>query len=199
MTSEILRVKTILGGWIGGPGLSQMYFSPTIGVVLTPTDCADAAAAVRTFWLGLISHQPNAWTATVEPVVQVLEATTGALLREVAITPPAVVTGTAGGSFGPTAVGALASWHTSGVFNGRLVRGRTFVNPTGAGEFTSSGRVSAGMIAAVQAVGAALLATATPIFTIWHRPTLGGANGGIAEVTGCTVSDTESILRSRRD
>ncbi len=199
MVQEILRIRAVTTGWIGAPGLSQFYFAPTTGTVLTPTDATDAAAAIHTFYNAVKNSYPATWAMTITSAVQVLEATTGALLREVAVTPPGTVAGTGNPNFRSTASGPVMSWHTSGVFGGRLLRGRTFMVPTDQVSFNSQGQIDGTVAAYFQAAGAALLATTTPIFVIWHRPGPSGVGGGSGEVTACTVSATEGILRSRRD
>ena len=150
MTQEIARIKVVTTGWIGAPGLSQFYFSPTTGTVITPADALNAAAAVRSFYFAIHGNYPTTWTATVQPVVQVIEATTGALLREVAVTPPATVPGITGSAYGATASGIVASWHTSMVFGKHLLRGRTFLLPNIPACFNTQGQIDSGSAGNVQ-------------------------------------------------
>jgi len=198
---EVGRIKVVTQGWVGGPGLSQLHFVPTTGVVLVVGDCNAAAAAVTAFYANLVAYYPSGWTAQVQPVVQIFEASTGALLREQAITPVSVVSGSGSGSWGPTATGAVAVWHTSAVINGRLLKGRTFLNPLIASSYNSSGRLSGTVQTGIQSSGAVLAALSTPIMAVWHRPfpNAAAANGAVGHMSGCTVPDAESMLRSRRD
>lgn len=201
MAIEIARIKVVTSGWLGGPGLSQLYCTGSTAGTVTLSDCNAAAAAVNTFYSALVAQFPNAWSAQVEPIVQVIEATTGALIREQPITPIAPPSGSAGGSWGPTATGAIATWHTSSVFGRHLLRGRTFLTPLMAGSYNSSGQLTAGTVSTIQAAGATLAGLSTARMVVWHRPhpTSASANGGYGQMVGCTVSATEAVLRSRRD
>jgi len=196
---EIGRIKIVSTGWTGGPGLSQLYFTGATSGTVSNSDAVNAAAAVRTFYNSCSSQFPTWMSFQVQGTVQVLEATTGALIREETITPPTVVNGSAASTVGPTATGILVQWHTAAVFAGRLLRGRTFLVPVKPDAYnTTTGRVSASSITAVQAAGAILAALATSKMVVWHRPVAAGT-GGFGTMTGCSVPDTEAILRSRRD
>lgn len=201
MAIEIARVKAVTNGWIGGPGLSQFHFSHAGGGSITTVDCSNAAAAVRAFYLSLAGIWTTGWTCDVQPVVQVIEATNGALIREEGVTPPAQVEGAGGSTWGPTATGILATWHTSSVFGTRMLKGHTFLTPIVAAGYNTSGQVTSSMASATQAAGATLLGLAAPHFCVWHRPhpTVDAANGGFGDVTACSVSSKEAMLRSRRD
>jgi hypothetical protein len=201
MSIEIGRIKVVTTGWIGGPGLSQLYFTGATAGTVTNADAVNAAAAVRAFYFALVAWNANGWTATVQPVVQVIEATTGALIREEAITAPALVTGTGGASWGSTSSGVVASWHTSSVFGRHLLRGRTFLTPLYASSINTSGQITAAVVTGVQAAGATLVASAAANMVVWHRPhpLSSSANGGYGDMTACSVSAVEGILRSRRD
>jgi hypothetical protein len=201
MSIEIGRIRVVTAGWIGGPGLSQLYFTGATAGTVTAGDCANAAAAVRAFYMNLSGYYHTSWTAIVDPIIQVIEATTGALIREQAITPPATVTGTGVTGYGPTSTGPLASWHTSSVFGRHLLRGRTFLGPMQPGAYNTSGRINGVYVTGIQAAGAALAALATASMVVWHRPhpLSTSANGGYGQMTGCSVSDSPATLRSRRD
>lgn len=195
------RVRVIMGGWQGAPGLSQMYFRGAVPGAFDATDALNAVTAVHTFWTGVRSNFANSVTAQVQAVVSVIEATTGALVAEIQVAPPAVVVGSGGASYGPISSGASIYWHTTSVFNDRLLRGRTFLSPLIAGSYNASGAVSAIPLAAIKATADALVASASADMVVWHRPfpTKAAANGGYGSATGATVSDKASVLRSRRD
>ena len=201
MSIEIGRIKIVSSGWIGAPGLSQMYFTGATAGTVSLSDCNAAAAAVRAFYQNLTAYYPSAWTAQVQAVVQIIEATTGALIREQAITPVAVCSGTGLAGFGPTATGPLASWHTSAVFGRKLLRGRTFLGPMGPAAYNTSGQITGTYVTGIQASGAALVSTAAANMVVWHRPhpLSTSANGGYGAMVACTVSSLEATLRSRRD
>lgn len=201
MAIEIARLRVITGGWVGGPGLSQIYFTGPTGPTVTLADANSAAAAVRSYYNTIRNAFSNAWTADVQPLVQVIEATTGALIREIAITPLLQVPGSGGVSFGPTATGAISSWHTGVVVGRKLLRGRTFLTPLTNTAYNSGGSLDATSAAALQVAGQAMIAAAGQRFVVWHRngPAAGSSDGQYATMSACSVSTKECVLRSRRD
>ena len=194
----IARVRVVLNGWAGAPGLLTYYYTnETAGI-------PDAGAAqnmvdhVRAGMVALQAIEPSLWNAQVSPTVDVLETTTGILATQVSVTPVAVCTGTSGANFGPAPTGLALNFSTSTVANGRVVRGRSFLSPMGT-LADANGTPTAAAIGAGNAVGAALLGSGTPVIiqVIWHRP-VAGAGGVAAPVVGHSVSDRFSVLRSRR-
>lgn len=199
MVNEIGRIKVVTSGWTGGPGLSQLYFTGATHGTVTNGDCVTAAAAVNAFYASTQGYYPTTWSNAVDGTVQVIDATTGALLREETITPPAPNGGTGGTSWGSTASGILVAWHTGAVFGRRLLRGRTFCTPVSANAYGANGQVLVAARAAFAAAGATLAVKTPWSMVVWHRPSPGGSNGGYGTMTGASSPVAEAILRSRRD
>ena len=94
-------------------------------------------------------------------------------------------------------VGARVEWITGVVFNGRRVRGRTFLVPLAKSRFEGPGMLTSGCVSVLQAAASALV-SATDL-RIWSRPSgAPGALGGSALVSAAVVPDQVSWLRSRR-
>jgi hypothetical protein len=197
--AEVSRVTAIWTGFPGAPGYSKFSFLP-----LADDAARNAAgAAVRSFFFAIQSDLPNGTTITVQPVVDNLDTVTGALLSTATMSssPAAVVssasaTGYAGGS------GYCLTWLTASVFNGRRVKGRTFLVPA-AGVFGTDGTLTSTIPTAAKAAGDALIAAVGCDLAVWNRSwddaTPPNPTGGVVvAATGCIVRDAASQLRSRR-
>jgi hypothetical protein len=194
----IARVRTVLNGWAGAPGLSTTYYTDETGGIPGTAAAQNMVDHVRAAFLAAAPLFPTIWNAQVSPTVDVLETTTGILATQVSVTPVALVVGTGGGLFGPAASGLSLNFSTSTVAAGRVVRGRMFLSPMSQAA-DANGTPTAAGIASANALGAALVGSGTPVIVqiVWHRPKL-GVGGVAAPVVGHSVSDRFSVLRSRR-
>jgi hypothetical protein len=169
--ATILRVRTVLSGWQGGPGLLTYYFRPN-QTTLT-ADALAATARVRGALDIFKTSLPLAASVQVSGTCDVLDEATGALVTGVTVADPAVVLGTAAGGFGPVQVMGGLILDTSSVVGGRKLRARSFLGPLAVG-FTASPAPSAPLLTNVAAVGVALVtvtppAASTPLVA-WQRP-----------------------------
>lgn len=197
------NVSTVTAQWqgfTGAPGYSRFNFLE----LDTPTKVQTAVNAVRTFFDGVKSALVTTWSVTVSPVVQHRDLATGVLTGEAtAATAPTVVNGTqltsttyAGGA------GYVVDWITGAFWQGRKVRGRTFIVPA-VGVFSADGTISAGTITAAQNAGNALIATSGVTFAVWAKKFDGAKPptqiaGGLFPVQGTLVPDRSAQLRTRR-
>jgi hypothetical protein len=197
---SIMRVRTTLSGWNGGPGLMTFYYTFSGG---TPTnaEATEAAARVRAFLQAMRSNFPAILTAQVSGAVDDVDAATGSLVGGATGTTPAAVTGGGTVSLNDPHSQALLGLQTSLVIGGRRVKGHTFLGPL------DSGVVSAGLLASTSASGiltaaaslTTLISTAIGL-VVWHRPKGTPHVGGQAvPVTGFTCPTKLAVLRSRRD
>jgi len=164
------RVRSVLAGWQGGPGLSTFYFST--GGTASGSDALAAANRVRGGWDVVKGVLPSAVTVNVQGQVDVIDPIDGGLTTSFAVTPPATVTGTGVGVVGPPQVAGGLELFTSDVADGRRVRGRSFINPLVSAQ-TATATPSAGLNSALDAMGVAIVTVsppATPALCIWHRP-----------------------------
>jgi hypothetical protein len=142
---------------------------------------------------------------TISSLVENYDVGTGKLMNEIVMAnPPAAVPGTAlattpyaGGT------GAVIHWLTGVIFNGRRVRGKTFVVPLAASA-DSDGTLASAVLANVQSAATALANVPSPGLTVWSKQYSTGTPpvqiGGInAPVDIAQVPDKIAILRSRRD
>lgn len=183
----MLRVRTILTGWPGAPGLNTFYFDPD--VVGPATVAEEAHVRVREFWEDIASLFPNEFTATVDQVVDEVDSTTGDLIGSHAVTTSNVVAGTnTTGDFLPAQTQAVLSMRTGDTINGRRVRGRSYIGPMFVGANGSTGQMMPAALAQLAGAGIALLVPPPSggFLVVWHRPSNEFGNDGQA----CAVIDT---------
>lgn len=193
---NILRVRTALNGWSGGPGLSTFYFDPGV-VTVDAAMVTGVTGRVRQYFDAWKAYMPTANSAQVESVADIIDYVTGALVGQVSAgSAPSVVVGT-GGNQGPAFVCAVGRLTTNSFIGGKRLRGRTYAGPLAAA-FTDSTAPEGGLLAAVQS-GLVLVNTSGggPSMVVWHRP-VGGSGGAIAGVINTSASPTFGILKSRR-
>lgn len=195
---SIMRVRTVIGGAQGLPGLSTTYWN---GTTSTPSgaDASDVVARVRAFWFAIVGLLPTAATAQVSGQVDLIDPANGALTGSLVVTNPALVTGSGGGTL-PPASAILLTAQTGTILNGRRFRGRTFISPVASGAMTA-GAVSAGSITTTQTAANNMLIGATSsVPVVWHRPKLPGPLGGsVTPTISFSVGSVFAVLRSRRD
>jgi hypothetical protein len=202
--TTMAKVKARWSGFTGSPGYSNFYFREwTDGThVVTAEEATAAVAKVRAFFDLMKTGLPPVVSIQVDPEVEVVEDTTNTIQGVVAATPVAVVTGTASAPSYAAAVGAVFTWHTNGVRNGRRVRGRTFIVPMASSVFDTNGTINSGWMTNLGLCGSNMIAddAATPTFGVYSRPSGPGATDGSWTVaTGFRVPDMSAVLRSRRD
>lgn len=197
---NVSTVTAVWNGFQGAPGYSRFNFAE----LTSPANVQTAVNAVRTFFDGIKAHLVTTWSINVQPVVQHRDLATGVMTGEAtAGVTPAVVNGTqltsvtyAGGA------GYVIDWTTGAFFNGRKIRGRTFIVPA-VGVFSSDGTISSTAQTTAQNAANALVATAGVSLGIWAKKFTDTAPpvqvaGSLAPVTGVLVPDRSAQLRTRR-
>ena len=196
----LLRTKA---QWsIPGAGTAYSVFHwETVSGADPVQDEADAAVAkVHEFFDDIKVCLPNQVTVNVLGEAEHLNEANGTLEEVFSVTTPAVVQGTAAAATGWSApTGAVVSWSTAGVRNGRRVRGRNFIVPLTTGAYDTNGTLRPGEHAVLQ-TGAQQLAgvSLAVLLAIYARPTAAGGDGQAYNVTNYRVPDMCAILRSRR-
>lgn len=192
----IYRYKSIWNLPTGGPGVTTMYAFPDT----TEQVFADAVRSFLVDALGSAATAdflPSGATIQGEGVVDNIEVTDGLLQSTVPITPPPVITGIGSGTYAAPA-GAVITWLTGLVHQGRRVRGRTFLVPLSGSALESNGTLSAAYLTNVRNAASAYIASAANP-AIWCRPDPGTTNGAAFTVAAGSVQDKVAILSSRRD
>lgn len=191
----IHRVTVQWSGFAGAPGYSNFFFSGDGG-----GDAAqDARLRVIAFFEEIRPVLPEDVRYTVPNEVAVIDEQTGMVDSFLNVGTPGGATGTGTGS-GPysAASGAVVTWNTNGVRNGRRVRGRTFVVPLIGSAYQSDGTLGTTALQDLNDAAAEMVGTGFDSgFGVWSRPRNG--DGAFYEVTGHRVVDKVAVLRSRRD
>lgn len=187
-------------GFTGAPGYTNLYFRDFDTGEMDQTTVDGAVSKVDT-WIGFVlSRLPNTVTLRVNPVIEIVEETTGALTRFMNATTLAARTGVGTGNYSASS-GACVNWYTNVVRNGRRIRGRTFLVPFAGNSLGPDGTLDNTGLTNLTTNTAALIAAAGDgDLGVWARPTAPGASDGVwAVVTSFTIPDKAAVLRSRRD
>lgn len=182
-----LRV-TLTGNPVTGPSVATFYNSAPGSVGF--------ADAVEAFYTSVVGQFPFNLQFTVPSNGDILESTTGDLIGAWSDPGTGGVVSTSGAANWTQGVGARVVWNTNGLFNGRRVRGSTFMVPLWSGAYEGAGMLVAGTISTFQSAANALIA-AWPDLCVYSRNT-NGTNGEVNVVTSASVPDAVSWLRTRR-
>lgn len=191
----IYRVTVRWMGFQGAPGYSNFHFHEQAG----SPGARDGWERVFAFFNGVNSLFPTDVTYLAEGEVAVLDETTGMVTdyQTVSENPQPGNGGSTGGY--SAASGAVVTWNTNGVRNGRRVRGRTFLVPLGGNSYQSDGTLTSSAISTINEAAEELVGDGFDSgFSVYSRPSTGG-DGGVYPVTGFRVPDMAAVLRSRRD
>ena len=193
----LYRVQAQWSGFQGAPGYSVFHFDAAVAG--NEDGAAASAARVRSFFGGVINYLPMGVRITVDPTVTLIEESNGQIQEFFSIDPLDVLEGTGDNVFAASA-GAVVTWDTAGVRNGRRVRGRTFLVPISAANgFSSDGTLNEGFRGALTSAANALHEGAIDLH-VWSRPSGPGASDGVSySVRSARVPDKAAVLRSRRD
>jgi hypothetical protein len=197
----LLRTKvrwTIPGA---GTALSILHWSNADQSGATQAQADDAAAKTHAFLTPLLPIIPNVVNVQALNEVEEINEASGDLIGFYGTPANADRPGTAGAGLGWSAPsGAVISWSTAGVRNGRRIRGRTFVVPLSTSVYDAAGTLTP---IALTALGnaATALRTGSDVtqFRVWCRPSAPAATDGqSAVVLSHRIPDMAAILRSRR-
>ena len=193
--ANLARIPVTWGGETGLPGLSVFYADAAVST---------AVAALSTFFGALKVNWPNGQTWTVPGAGDIIESTTGALVGTWTMSGGSTINGTGGSVAFTAGTGCRVRWLTTGITNGRRVRGSTFLTGMVATVYNVSGQVSSGIVSNLQTAANAIVADGS--FRVWSRPyTFDPAHPGVPTragssnaYTAATVLAPLTSLRTRR-
>lgn len=196
--ANLIRVRTVLSGWPGGPGLNTFYFSTASGTVGN-TEAADVCARVRSYWDSIKGLFPTSFRADVNGAPDTLDIASGVLTGTLNGGSPPQVAGTTGTAYNMYAGMILLKGATTAVVNGRREQGRSFIGPVTSGADVGGVPDAAYRTAVSNGANVLLLTGSTTAFPgVWHRP-VNGAGGSFNGVSVFTTAPYFAVLRSRRD
>lgn len=189
-------IRTTWNGGIGGEGLTQL----AVGGSGAQLD--EALEAVHGFWTSIAGWIPNEYSLRVETLVEHYDEASGDLTGDyqspITLAP---VNGINAGEY-HAAAGGRIDWRTSSIRFGRRVRGRTFLVPIGANNFSTGGSMATSWITGAQGYANSLLSnleSAGCPLQVWSRPSEKHPVGAISKVVAASVPQKAAILSGRRD
>lgn len=187
----IRKIPVAWGGFPGAPGYS-VFYSP---------EAVDAVASIKTFFNAIKTDIVISTTLTIPFAGDSINDTDGQLAGSWTSPDGGVVTCTGSGAYA-AGTGAFARWLTTGIVNGRRVKGRTFICPLTANDYEANGTIATTPLGTMSAA-AAVLGTSGKL-VLWSRPFAGDLRnptpraGSSYPVIAGTVADLVTSLRTRR-
>lgn len=194
----MLRVRTTLSGFTGGPGLMTNYFQCTTEDAAAATRCVAYVQSLLTTSLRVILWNVVAWE--VQHEVDEITTADGHTIDTHTASGANTGVGTAGATAAPIASAALLRWITSTYVAGKRLRGRSFISPLAQAAVDGAGTMNGTSLTAINGNMTGWLSgfTAGDKAVIWHRP-VGGVGGYAGDITSGVMQDKIAVLVSRRD
>jgi hypothetical protein len=174
------------GPGVVGAGVSTLFFNDSM---------ADPAE-VRTWLESIKGFIPDDVQITVPNGGDVMNPVSGAITGTWSGLGGGITNGTSSSSF-LIGTGVRIVWDTAGIRNGRHVRGATYLVPVGANVFDTTGRIVSATQQNLKTAAENLMIALAGGLVVWSRPK-GFPNGQVSAVTGVTVTENPTTLRSRR-
>ena len=196
--ADMLRVRTALSGWSGGPGLTTFYF----GGAGSPTgpEATEAVARVQAFWNSFKATMPTGVLIQVSGAVDTIDPATGTLTGGFTIATPSAISANGAGGFAPVSTAILLRHQTGVIVAGRRLTGRTFLSPITAASILTTGAISStastATLTAANLLKTTIVTGLSPL--VWHRPK-NGSGGSSAFTAGFDTPSKPAVLKSRRD
>lgn len=203
----MMRVRAVVSGWSGGPGLSTFYFTDATEGLAEAGHCV---TRVRAALVAIAQWLPNSCSYQISPDVDIVNPIDGKVTDTLSGGTSAPVVGTsAGSSFLPTPVAGVIRLKTSTFLAGRRLQGRIFISPMATATNTAAGIPLSTLPLDAEAFIQALLDTGStsPLSVIWRRPRkakplavppVTARDGATGRLTSGSFKPTWGVLRSRR-
>lgn len=197
--AELVRMRVALNWPAGGPGVNTYYFSMGVPPMVPAAAAQDAADELGAIFTGFNTSFVTGMTWQVESAYDVVDVPTGNIIDQGAL-PGTMPSGSGSNSINTTsrAQQIRLTFRTDQFFDGRRLRGGTFLGPVGGGTLNADGQVPPGTGANWADKFAAVTTGLGVRLAVYSRPTPlhEGRYGDVVSVTSPPVLGT---LRSRRD
>lgn len=195
----MLRVRTTLSGWTGGPGLTTHYFTATTEDAAAAARCRAYVHTYFTTLASLLTAAQARWDVQAE--VDIITSADGHITDTFTDTTAYGASGDAGGGTAPPATAILLRHVTNTYVAGKRLRGRSFISPVGVVIFATDGSMATAAQTNTNAAGVTWLASFSSgdKLVVWHRPKKGMTDGYSGIVTALACQGKGSVLTSRRD
>ena len=186
--ANLARVRvTWAGSPVVGPGVSTFYWDEAdSGYVAKVTAFFNAVKNIVA--VGVVWTIPNTG--------DLIDVATGELTGSWTDGTAATVNAAQAGNYAQ-GVGARIRWATSGIRNGRRVRGSTFIVPLTVAAYDAGGTLSTTVIDACNTAAGTFFTGGVTQAKIWSRP-VGGGGGQANTILSGQCLDQVSWLRTRR-
>lgn len=186
--ANLARVRVVWGGSaVVGPGVTTLYFEEAGSGFVT---------GVQNWVATWKNYIPGGVTMRVDGFGDLIDVATGELSGTYVDGATLTQTGTFSGAFA-AGVGVRTVWETSGVRNGRRVRGSSYIVPIGGSLFDTDGSVGGTALTTFSGAATTLVGLSTNVLCVYSRPH-GGLPGMSSPVISSDVPDKVSWLRTRR-
>ena len=198
---RIIRLKINWTGFIGSPGYTNLHFEPTAGGDIDQAVVNNAVSITETWLAAFRPSMPTNCVTGVDSTVAELDENHGNIEAFWNAVPSSPAAGASAGQYAAGS-GVCVNWGTDGVWNGRRVRGRTFIVPIGLLGLQDDGTLDGPRLTTWRAATATFAGSAGAArLVVWRRPSDIPLfiNGGAYDVNSTSISDKVAQLRSRRD
>lgn len=186
--ANLVRLRTLWSGPpVVGEGVSTFYLDEGASGFLSD---------FHTFWAAVGNRVPTGITWTTPNTGDLVDINTGELTGTWTDGSSSSVSSSGAGAYA-AGVGARFTWPTSGIRNGRRVRGSTFLVPLVTSCYQADGTIDGAVWTSLSSAAGALYTGTAPALRVWSRP-VNGAGGQSNTVIGSALPDKVSWLRSRR-
>jgi hypothetical protein len=182
--TDMERIVVAWNGVSGLPGVSVFYGD--VG--------GSANATLKTFFTACQSLFPTGLSWTVPGAGDLIDDATGALTGSWVNAGGGGTVAASGAAAHAAGTGAYVNWLTSGIANGRRVRGRTFMCPLINSAYDGQGTILNTNLTTLQTAATAVCTAGNTL--VWHRPGVGA--GSSFQPFGAVVPDQVTSLRTRR-
>lgn len=197
--AELIRMRVALNWPAGGPGVNTYYFSMGVPPMVPAAAAEDAVAELGAIFSSFGTSFVTGLTWAVESTFDVIDVPTGNIIDQ-GVVPGTMPTGTGSNAQNTTsrAQQIRLSFYTDQFFDGRRLRGGTFIGPVGGGTLNADGNVPPGT-GAVWADEFSAVTTGLGVrLAVYSRPTP-AHEGRYGDVVSVRVPPVLGTLRSRRD
>jgi hypothetical protein len=198
--AEIARTRVELVWDYGGPGVCTYHWSKGTATGDWDAIAQDFHDELAAMFAAVDGYMVSALTWTVSPDIDIIEVETGYLIDQFTLpdTPP---TGT-GGNTGKAVSRAqqfCVNLGTDIFFEGKRLRGRTFLGPVGNDVVTANSTVGSSDRTVVEGAFAAMTSGVGSRLAVYHRANPSTHTGGYyGDVVSVRLKDVLGTLTSRR-
>lgn len=197
--SELIRMRVALNWPAGGPGVNTYYFSMGVPPLVPDAAAADAVDELDAIFTSFNTSFVTGLEWAVESAYDVVDVVTGNIVNQ-GVVPGSMPTGAGTNAINTTsrAQQIRLTFYTDKFYDGRRLRGGTFIGPVGGGTLNADGHVPVGTGLNWASKFDAVTTGLGVRLAVYSRPTP-LHEGRYGDVVNVRVPPVLGTLRSRRD